>query len=316
MLLRAVPMSSLPSGRDRGRLPIVPAGEVIADPGFSRRVVLVAPASGVSAWPYLNPAPPVWRPDGLVLPVPGCYVFREGEQTRAVIAAGHSALVNATIAFSFVAAAVTGRSDEEARFYAAPDAFAAEVFERPGTCHVNCGPAAQILGRILAQLGIRSRLLQWIGAENLPFHQSLEVALPQSGWTLYDPHFGVAYRPGASGLFVFEALLGGASVGAEVQLYLPKWQWFPEPWNPYRRLLTGFGIFSDTRDGISLIVGDVARFRARWRAIGMPLVVLTPAEFRARFYQARDRATAGHDAGPRASVPGGLANRSVGRSVD
>ncbi len=260
------------------------AGTPIADPGISRDATLVTPPSGFPNWPCLNPTPPVWQRDALVLPVPGFYVFGDGGRTRVIMATGCSPALNAGIAFSFVTGAVTGRPDENDAFYADPDAFAAALFERPGACHMNCGPTAIVLGILLAAMGIKSRLLQWVGTDDdLPFHQSLEVAIPRSGWTLYDPHFGVAYRPGVSGLFAFETLLSGAGLGPHIQHYLPKLPTWVEPWNPCRGLLAGVGVF-EAPGHIVMRAGDLEQFRARWRGVGLALTLLTPEEFRVRCY--------------------------------
>lgn len=228
-----------------GTLPIVPAGVPFCPPDLPKTAQLFVPNQAFPNWRFLNPAFPAWRGDALVLPVPGFYFFKDGARTRVYLASSSWATLNANIAFSFAAGASNGCDEDYPKFLASPEAYCLSLFERWYPVRINCGPTSRVLGIILSQLGLRNRVVVWFSQSSA--HQGLEVLLPNDGWTLYDPHFGLAYRPGVSGLDVFRRAADPA-LSADLQCCLPKHHWLEEPWCVYRTYSAAFGIVDPDTD--------------------------------------------------------------------
>lgn len=197
-------------------------------------VVNPAPAEAI--------APTTWR-----LPVPGLYFWQTDQESGLILVPSASRLVTANLVFQLVTAQTTGGGNTDAinAFYADKPQQAFNLLARREPQAWNCGPTAQAMGLILDKLGIPSRLVQWLATDPAKQHQDLEVDLdPDGGWTLYDPHYGLAFAPGVTALDVFRKTSAQENVAPLLALYTGKATWVPQPWRALERYDLAVGIYT------------------------------------------------------------------------
>lgn len=280
-----------PSEPKSHALPIVQAGSPVqCDRGIACGAGLTLRSTARSTH-HTNRAPIESDGEWITFSLPGVYEFDVAGNPMAYIAIGTSAKRNADVAHAFATQASDGSSRDHNEFDAAREQLVQGLFLRHDKVGLACGMTAQMMGMLLDEMGIAHRLVNWIGPDpNDGAHQSLEVALPGSGWTLYDPHYGVAFTPGTTALDVFDLSVREQPVGPYVGQFFRKASWLEHPWRAYERYSLAVGHFDAGR--IVMLVAEGADCCAPEHSKSWKLERVTRNDFVERYYsnqQPRER---------------------------
>lgn len=236
-------------------LPIVRAGEPVRCGKAVPCGTQLAARSSARSTHHTNPTDIDVDGEWVTFLLPGIYEINSAGESISLIAVGASGKQNADIAHAFATKASDGSSRDHQTFMAGRERFVRGMFEREDTVGLACGMTAQTMGMLLDEMGLAHRIVQWIGPRaDDTAHQSLEVALPGAGWTLYDPHIGVSFAPGTSALDVFEMVSRHEPIGPFVEQFFEKAKWLERPWNVYERYTRAVGHFQGKR--LVMLVAD------------------------------------------------------------
>lgn len=155
----------------------------------------------------VNSAKPLLSGDVLVLPEPGVYVGRDGDQGVVFLGVPARNADRTELTFRYIAGSVLGMyTDDNEDIYNATAEMVALSFMTPDRIiHSNCGPTAWLICLLLSSMGVFARPFWIAHVEKSPeggrFHVAAEAYLAdEQTWQMIDAHHGMLFDSGFSAL--------------------------------------------------------------------------------------------------------------------
>lgn len=141
----------------------------------------------------------------LTLPMSGIYTGHTDQLSIVFVVEPETIDDKIDLAFSFIAAHVTGATPEPDTIPDDMCQFLSALFMNPRCVDFNCGPASSLLRAMLYCMNVRARWVWWANTKELHPHRQHHVTLEAwhsetKTWQLIDVHNGLLFQSGFSAL--------------------------------------------------------------------------------------------------------------------